>query len=40
MAFYSIMYVISAVINIVLNGKIYHLTCVDTYSLNCIHFPL
>ncbi len=40
MAFYSIIYIISAVIHIVIDGKIHCLMCVDTYSLNCIHFPL
>ncbi len=25
---------------IVIDGKIHHLMCVDTYSLICIHFPL
>jgi hypothetical protein len=40
MAFYSIIYIISVIINIVIDGKIHHHMCVDTYSLNCIHFPL
>ncbi len=40
MAFYSIIYIISVVINIVIDGKIHYLMCVDTYSLNCIHFLL
>ncbi len=34
MAFVIIMYIISAINHIVREGKI------DTYSLNCIHFPL
>jgi hypothetical protein len=40
MAFYSITYIKSAVVNIVIDGKIHHLMCDDTYSLNCIHFLL
>ena len=40
MAFYSIIYIISAIIHIVIDGKIHFLMCVDTYSLNCIHFLL
>ncbi len=27
-------------VNIVIDGKIHRLMCVDTYSLSCIHFPL
>ncbi len=40
MAFYSIIYNISAIISIVIDGKIHCLMCVDTYSLNCIQFLL
>jgi hypothetical protein len=38
--FYSIIYFTSVVINIVIDSKIHRLMCVDTYSLNCIHFLL
>ena len=40
MAFYSIIYVISVIINFVSDSKIHRLMCVDTYSLHCIHFLL
>jgi hypothetical protein len=40
MAFHSIIYIISVIINIVVDGKIHSLMCVDTYSLNFIHFLL
>ncbi len=37
---YSVIYIISAIIHIVIDGKNHCFMCVDTYSLNCIHFPL
>jgi hypothetical protein len=37
---YSITYIIAAIVHVVIDGKIHHLMCVDTYSLKCIHFPL
>ncbi len=36
----NVIYIISAITSIVGEGKICHLMCVDTFSLNCIHFLL
>ncbi len=36
----SIIHIISAIIHIFRDSKIHCLMCVNTYSLNCIHFPL
>jgi hypothetical protein len=38
--FYSIFYILSAIMHIVIDRRIHCLMCVDTYLLNRIHFPL